>query len=89
MGNGRHQQPCRYQCADSAVEALRAPFRCIGEFAPAIEYSLFVVAVVFALIELAALLISLRLTRSVTGAIAQLYNATGRINEGISPTESR
>ncbi len=57
-------------------------FGALGEFAPAIEYSLFVVAVVFALIELAALLISLRLTRSVTGAIAQLYNATGHINRG-------
>jgi len=57
-------------------------FGAMGEFAPAIEYGLLIVAVVFALIELAALLISLRLTRSVTGAVAQLYNATKHINRG-------
>ncbi|MGH9513573.1 MAG: SpoIIE family protein phosphatase [Terriglobales bacterium] len=57
-------------------------FGALGEFAPAIEYSLLVVAVVFALLELAALLISYRLTRSVTGAVAQLYNATQHINRG-------
>ena len=55
-------------------------FGALGEFAPAIEYSLLVVAVVFALIELAALLISWRLTRSVTGTVAQIYKATQHIN---------
>ena len=57
-------------------------FGALGEFAPAIEYSLLVVAVVFALIELAALLVSYRLTRSVTAAVAQLYKATQHINRG-------
>ncbi|MGH9529769.1 MAG: SpoIIE family protein phosphatase [Terriglobales bacterium] len=57
-------------------------FGALGEFAPAIEYSLLIVAVVFALLELAALLISYRLTRSVTGAVAQLYKATQFINRG-------
>lgn len=57
-------------------------FGALGELAPAIEYSLLIVAVVFLVIELAAVLISLRLTRSVTGAVAQLYNATQHINRG-------
>src|SRR5438105_4989202 len=57
-------------------------FGALGDLAPAIEVSLLVVALVFALIEMIALLIGYRLTRTVTGAIAQLYDATKHINRG-------
>lgn len=57
-------------------------FEALGDFAPAIEYSLFVVAVFLAIIELIALWIGTRLTRTVTGAVAQLYEATKHINRG-------
>lgn len=57
-------------------------FASLGDFAPAIEYSLFVVAVFLAIIELIALWIGTRLTRTVTGAVAQLYEATKHINRG-------
>ncbi len=57
-------------------------FGALGDFAPAIEYSLFVVAIIFAIIELVALWIGTRLTRTVTGAVAQLYDATQYVNRG-------
>jgi len=57
-------------------------FASLGAFAPAVEFSLLLVAVVFAIIELIALLIGIRLNRTVTGAVAGLYDATLHINRG-------
>jgi sigma-B regulation protein RsbU (phosphoserine phosphatase) len=57
-------------------------FSALGEFAPAIEFGLLFAAIVFAMIELAALIIGARLTRTVTGAVAQLYDGTQRVNRG-------
>ena len=57
-------------------------FSALGEFAPSIEFLLLFVAVVFALIEAVALIIGARLTRTMTGAVAQLYDATIHINRG-------
>jgi sigma-B regulation protein RsbU (phosphoserine phosphatase) len=55
-------------------------FAALGDFAMGVEYTLLFSAVVFAIIELLALFIGTRLTRTVTGAVAQLYNATEHIN---------
>jgi phosphoserine phosphatase RsbU/P len=57
-------------------------FGSLGEFAPAIEYFLLMVAVVFGIIELIALWIGARLTRTVTGAVAEIYDATQHVNRG-------
>jgi sigma-B regulation protein RsbU (phosphoserine phosphatase) len=57
-------------------------FAALGDFATGVEYTLLFAAVVFAIIELLALFIGTRLTRTVTGAVAQLYNATEHINRG-------
>lgn len=57
-------------------------FAAMGEFAKGVEYALLFVLAIFALIVLIALLIGVRLTRTVTGAIAQLYNATVHVNRG-------
>jgi sigma-B regulation protein RsbU (phosphoserine phosphatase) len=57
-------------------------FASLGDFAPSIEFGLLVAAVGFAVIELAALLIGVRLTRTATSAVAQLYDATRHINRG-------
>ncbi len=57
-------------------------FATLGDFATGVEYLLLFAAVVFAIIELLALFIGTRLTRTVTGAVAQLYNATEHINRG-------
>ena len=55
-------------------------FAALGDLARGVEYILLVVAIVFAIIELLALFIGTRLTRSITSAVAQLYEATKHIN---------
>ncbi len=55
-------------------------FATLGDISRGIEYILLAVAIVFAIIELLALFIGTRLTRSVTYAVAQLYEATKHIN---------
>jgi sigma-B regulation protein RsbU (phosphoserine phosphatase) len=57
-------------------------FESMGDFVSNVETLLLTVAVVLAIIELAALIIGVRLTRSMTGAVAQLYQATEHINRG-------
>jgi phosphoserine phosphatase RsbU/P len=62
--------------------ALYAHLFVLGEFAASVEYALMLVAVVFGIIVLLALVIGTRLTQTVTGAIAHLYVATHHINRG-------
>jgi sigma-B regulation protein RsbU (phosphoserine phosphatase) len=57
-------------------------FAALGDFAKGVEYVLLFSAIIFAIIELLALLIGTRLTRTVTGAVDQLYDATKHINRG-------
>src|SRR5207245_5150960 len=57
-------------------------FATFGDFVRGVELFLFVVAVSFGVIELLALFIGTRLTRTVTRAVAQLYLATKHINRG-------
>ena len=55
-------------------------FASLGDFAKGVEYILLFIAVVFGIIELFALFIGTQLTRSITRAVAQLYEATKHIN---------
>jgi sigma-B regulation protein RsbU (phosphoserine phosphatase) len=57
-------------------------FNALGEFVQFVAYTLLVVAVFFALIELIALIIGTRMTRTVTAAVAQLHDATKHIDRG-------
>jgi phosphoserine phosphatase RsbU/P len=57
-------------------------FASLGNFAIGVEYILLITAIVFAAIVVLALWAGTRLTRSVTGAVAQLYEATKHINHG-------
>ena len=57
-------------------------FSASGDFASVAELILFLLLIVFAIIELTALLIGTRFTRTVTGTVAQLYDATKHINRG-------
>jgi phosphoserine phosphatase RsbU/P len=57
-------------------------FAALGEFAPAIEVFLLVATIVFAIILAIALFMGSRLSRTITGAVAQLYLATTHINRG-------
>jgi phosphoserine phosphatase RsbU/P len=57
-------------------------FSAPGAFAASIEFFLFIVAAVLGAIVIAALYIGTRLTRSITGAVANIYLATTHINRG-------
>lgn len=53
-----------------------------GFFGGAVVDALIAVAILFAVIELFALIIGVRLTRTVTRSVAELYSATQNINRG-------
>jgi sigma-B regulation protein RsbU (phosphoserine phosphatase) len=58
-------------------------FAALGDFAKGVEVILLALAIILGVILLPlALLIGVRLTRTVTGAVAQLYEATKHINRG-------
>jgi len=57
-------------------------FAALGEYAQVVEYILLIIAIVFGIIELLALWIGTKLTRSITSAVAQLYEATKHVNRG-------
>jgi phosphoserine phosphatase RsbU/P len=57
-------------------------FAALGDFAQGVEYILLAVLIIFALIELIALIIGTRMTKTVTGAVAQLYDATRNVDRG-------
>ena len=55
-------------------------FAALGDYARGVEYILLSIALVFALIEVLALVVGIKLTRSITSAVGQLYEATKHIN---------
>ena len=57
-------------------------FRTVGNFAGAVMIALTAIAAFFGLIELVALIIGVRLTRTITRSVAALYTATQHINRG-------
>lgn len=57
-------------------------FAALGEFVHGVAYILVGVAIFFAIIELIALIIGTRMTRTVTAAVAQLHEATRHVDRG-------
>jgi phosphoserine phosphatase RsbU/P len=57
-------------------------FAALGNFVQGVAYILAGVAIFFALIELIALIIGTRMTRTVTAAVAQLHDATRHVDRG-------
>jgi sigma-B regulation protein RsbU (phosphoserine phosphatase) len=57
-------------------------FAALGDIARGVEYILLAILIFFAVIELVALIIGTRMTRTVTGAVAQLYDATKNVDRG-------
>jgi sigma-B regulation protein RsbU (phosphoserine phosphatase) len=57
-------------------------FEALGEYVQGVEYVLLGVGIFFAVIELIALFIGTRMTRTVTAAVAQLYEATKHVDRG-------
>ena len=54
----------------------------LGVFVQGLEYILLAILIIFGIIELVALIIGTRMTRTVTGAVAQLYDATKHVDQG-------
>jgi sigma-B regulation protein RsbU (phosphoserine phosphatase) len=57
-------------------------FAALGDIARGVEYILLGILIFFAVIELIALIIGTRMTRTVTGAVAQLDEATRHVDRG-------
>jgi phosphoserine phosphatase RsbU/P len=57
-------------------------FAALGEFVQGVAYILLGVGIFFAIIELIALIIGTRMTRTVTAAVAQLHEATQHVDKG-------
>ena len=57
-------------------------FAALGDYAKGVEYILLSIAFVFAVIEVLALWIGTKLTRSITSSVADLYEATMHVNRG-------
>lgn len=57
-------------------------FTDLGDVGSAFLIGLGIIAIAFGVIELVALFIGVRLTRTITGSVAQLYRATQHINRG-------
>lgn len=57
-------------------------FAAFGSFIEGVTYILVGVGIFFAIIELIALIIGTRMTRTVTAAVAQLHVATGHVDRG-------
>lgn len=57
-------------------------FAALGEFVRGVAYILLGVGVFFAIIELVALIIGTRMTRTVTAAVAELHDATRHVDRG-------
>jgi sigma-B regulation protein RsbU (phosphoserine phosphatase) len=57
-------------------------FQTLGDFASNIMLVIAAIAIFFGIIELVAFIIGIRLTRTMTGSIAALYQATQHVNKG-------
>ena len=57
-------------------------FAALGDIARGVEYILLAILIFFAIIEMVALIIGTRMTSTVTGAVAHLYDATKHVDRG-------
>jgi len=57
-------------------------FAALGDFVETVRFGLLFVGIFFAIIELIALIIGTRMTRTVTSAVAQLHDATKHVDRG-------
>jgi sigma-B regulation protein RsbU (phosphoserine phosphatase) len=57
-------------------------FAALGDLAEGVGYMLLVIAILFAIVVLLALIVGWKLIRSITSAVAQLYEGTQHVNRG-------
>jgi len=81
-GKGENANPVAITVQTRISKLYERLFAAQGAFAPTVEVFLLFAVIVFAIIELIAIWIGTQLTRTVTGAVAQLYDGTMHINQG-------
>ena len=79
-GTGDRADPAGISVQTRVSKLYERLFAAQGDFAPAVEFALLGALIIFGVIEVAALFIGTRLTRTVTGAVAQIYEGTKHIN---------
>jgi phosphoserine phosphatase RsbU/P len=80
-GTGERQRVGALAEVETRASVLYARlFAARGDYAKGVEYILLLIAIVFAIIVLLALLVGTKLTRSITSAVDQLYEATKHVN---------
>jgi sigma-B regulation protein RsbU (phosphoserine phosphatase) len=80
--SGENSNPAGITVQTRISKLYERLFAAQGAFAPTVEVFLLFAVIVFAIIELIAIWIGTQLTRTVTGAVAQLYDGTMHINKG-------
>ena len=65
---------------ETRPSALYGRLAALGDFANGLEYILFSIAIVFAMVVALALYVGTKLTRSITSAVDHLYEATTHVN---------
>jgi len=80
--NGGTANPIAFTVQTRISKLYERLFAAQGDFAPTVEFFLLFAVIFFAIIELLAIWIGTQLTRTVTGAVAQLYEGTQHVNRG-------
>ena len=80
--NGGNTNPIGITVRTRISKLYERLFAAQGDFAPTVEFFLLAAVIVFAIIELFAIWVGTQLTRTVTGAVAQLYEGTQLVNRG-------
>ena len=81
-GTGRPTNPVPISVRTRLSELYDLAFSSLGDLGSTIEFLLFLLVITLALFEGLAWWIGSRLSRSITGAVAQMYLATTHINRG-------
>jgi sigma-B regulation protein RsbU (phosphoserine phosphatase) len=79
---GGNWQSCAIIVVTRPSLLYNALFAAMGDKANVLRYVLMGIALLLGLVELAALYIGIRLSRSMTRSVAELYNATEHVNRG-------
>jgi sigma-B regulation protein RsbU (phosphoserine phosphatase) len=80
--DGGNWQSCAIIVVTRPSLLYSALFATMGDKANVLRYVLMGIALLLGLVELAALFIGIRLSRSMTRAVAELYSATEHVNRG-------
>jgi len=80
--SGADAKPAPISVTTRLSQLYDLSFSSLGDLGSTIEFVLFLLLIVLILFEAAAWWIGTRLSRSITGAVAQLYLATTHINRG-------